>query len=393
MDVLILSCGTGGGHNAAGSAIAEELMHRGHRAAMLNPYTLHSDRLAERINQLYIGAVQKAPTVFGMVYGAGQLYRHLPVRSPVYFANRSMVPFMEEYLARSHFDVIITTHLFPAEILTCMKQQGIRIPKTIFIATDYVCIPFTEETDCDAYVIPSAELNEAFINCGLPDEKLFPFGIPVHRRFSQKETRQDVCMRLSLDPDKKYILAAGGSMGGGRIKKVIQMLADEIVRYKNTELIVICGSNQRMYDGWNENPPPCVKVVGFTSDMAGYLKAADLFVTKPGGLSSTEAAVCGTPIIHIAPIPGCETYNARFFSRHGMSTFCHTTGRELADALERLNHETVRSEMLRNQKRLIHPNASAQIIALAERMAVSYQKGSFMNIEADTGTEAVLGRN
>ena len=65
---------------------------------------------------------------------------------------------MEEYLSRNHFDIIITTHLFPAEILTCMKQKGIHIPKTVFIATDYTCIPFTEETECDAYIIPSDKL-------------------------------------------------------------------------------------------------------------------------------------------------------------------------------------------------------------------------------------------
>ena len=94
MEVLILSCGTGGGHNAAGDAVAEELRRRGHRTTILNPYTLYSEDLAERINNLYIKTVQKAPTIFGAVYEAGQIYRRMRVRSPVYFANRGMIPFM-----------------------------------------------------------------------------------------------------------------------------------------------------------------------------------------------------------------------------------------------------------------------------------------------------------
>lgn len=65
MDALILSCGTGGGHNAAASAVAEELTRRGHRATMLNPYTLYSNGLAEKINNFYIKPVQKAPAAFG----------------------------------------------------------------------------------------------------------------------------------------------------------------------------------------------------------------------------------------------------------------------------------------------------------------------------------------
>lgn len=48
MEALILSCGTGGGHNAAGYAVKEELERRGHNVKMLDPYTLkgnHIDRL------------------------------------------------------------------------------------------------------------------------------------------------------------------------------------------------------------------------------------------------------------------------------------------------------------------------------------------------------------
>lgn len=333
---------------------------------MLNPYTLYSKGLADKINNFYIKPVQKAPTAFGAVYSAGQLYRRLPVHSPVYFANYGMVAPMEEYLSRNHIDVIITTHLFPAEILTCMKRKGIRLPKTIFIATDYTCIPFTEETECDAYIIPSDKLKDVFADRGLPEEKLYPLGIPVHRCFAQKESRQDACRRLGLDPDKRYILAAGGSMGGGSIRKVIHTLADETARRKDTELIVICGSNKQMYDELAEQDLPGVTLIGYTSDMAEYMKAADLFVTKPGGLSSTEAAVCGIPLIHVAPIPGCETYNARFFSEYGMSRFCHTSNRELVDALKILDSKTEREAMVENQRMMIHPDAAERISDFAE---------------------------
>lgn len=392
MDTLILSCGTGGGHNSAAGAVEEALVSRGHHAAMLNPYTLRSQHLAEGIDNLYIKAVQKAPTAFGKVYNAGQLYRRLPVRSPVYYVNMGMVSLMEEYLSRNHFDIIITTHLFPAEILTCMKRKGICIPKTIFIATDYTCIPFTEETECDAYVIPSDDLKEVFTGRGLPEEKLYPLGIPVHRCFSQKETRQDACMRLGLDPGKRYILAAGGSMGGGNIKKAVRILADEAARRKDTELIVICGSNKQLYDELNEDALPDVMVKGFTSDMAGYMRAADLFVTKPGGLSSTEAAVCGIPIIHVCAIPGCETYNAEFFSGSGMSIFCRTADHELADALTMLDDDKACEEMVRNQRKVISPDAAERVADLAEKMALSSQNAAAADIGSHTCRKAAAGR-
>ena len=156
MDVLLLSCGTGGGHNAAARAIAEELRRRGHGAEILNPYSLCSEELAGRIDRTYIRNVQKAPRLFGAVYRLGEWYRKLPLRSPVYLANRLMAPVMAEYLEQNRFDLIITTHIFPAGILTAVRRSGVETPKVIHVATDYVCIPFTEESECDAYVIPSA---------------------------------------------------------------------------------------------------------------------------------------------------------------------------------------------------------------------------------------------
>ena len=170
-------------------------------------------------------------------------------------------------------------------------------------------------------------------------------------------------------------------MGGGSIKRLIYTLADEAAMRKDTELIVICGSNKRMYDELKKQDLSGVTVVGFTLDMAEYMKAADLFVTKPGGLSSTEAAVCGIPLIHVAPIPGCETYNARFFSDYGMSRYCHTSDDELADALKILDSEAERDAMIRNQRKMIRSDAAGRISDLAERMTLSSQEASVMNVE------------
>ena len=138
MDALILSCGTGGGHNAAGRAIMEELQRRGHHAEMFNPYNLVSDRLAEEVDKLYIKMAQKTPRAFGFVYRLGNLYRKLPVKSPIYHVNKKMVPVLERYLAEHPADVIFMPHLYPAEIITQMKKQGSSLPLTIFVATDYV---------------------------------------------------------------------------------------------------------------------------------------------------------------------------------------------------------------------------------------------------------------
>lgn len=368
MDVLILSCGTGGGHDSAGRAVLEEMEKRGHHVVMQNPYTLKSNRLSGGIDKTYISTVQNIPRVFGGIYKIGDLYRRLPFRSPVYFVNHAMNGVLQEYLEENHFDIVIMPHLFPAEILTNMKLHGMTIPKTMFIATDYVCIPFTEETECDAYVIPAADLADNFAGRGIPREKLHALGIPTHSSFAAHISREDAKRRLGLEADKKYILVAGGSMGGGGIEKTIAKLGRYFATKTDTELIVICGSNQALFEKLKEQSAPGMRVLEHTDDMAAYLKACNLYITKPGGLSSTEAAVCGVPIVHTSLIPGCESCNAQYFSGHGMSIFGEMTEELLHTAGGLLGDDLRSAEMIACQRKCINSNAAADICNLAEEM-------------------------
>lgn len=178
MDALILTCGTGGGHNAAAKAIEEELINRGDRVVVLNPYNLCSVNMAGVIDRTYIRLVQQFPEGFGFIYLLGEMYRRLPFRSPVYFLNRKAAAYLRKYLNDRKFDIIITTHLFPGEIMTLLKNSGADIPPVIYVATDYTCIPFTEDTDCDAYVIPVKELIEEFVRRGYRQIVFIPLVSP-----------------------------------------------------------------------------------------------------------------------------------------------------------------------------------------------------------------------
>lgn len=368
MDALILSCGTGGGHNSAGKALQEELERRGHYAAMLNPYTLKSKKLSRGIDRTYISTVQHMPDAFGAIYKIGNLYRRLPFRSPVYFVNHGMETVMQEYFEEHPVDIVLMPHLFPAEIMTNMKLHGRSIPKTMFIATDYACIPFTEETECDAYVIPAQDLVEEFTGKGIPKEKLFPLGIPVSSRFSSDQSREQAKKHLGLDTEKKYILVAGGSMGGGKIEQTILALSGHFSEQKDVVLLVICGSNQKLYQRLREQDLPGVVLLEHTDVMENYMRACQLFITKPGGLSSTEAAASQVPVIHTAAIPGCESQNAQYFSARGMSAWAKTTDEMLRMADQLLNDDELAADMTACQRQRIAPNAAAHICNLAEQL-------------------------
>lgn len=370
METLILSCSTGGGHNSAARAMAEELSRRGHTVTILDSYELVGERLASTVGNAYVRLVQKAPALFGVVYKLGGLYRRTPFHSPVYWANGKMVKYLRQYLQEEHFDLIICTHIFPGEILAHMRNDGLTVPPVILIATDYTCIPFTEETDSDWFVVPSQEVVKDFSKRRIKKERILPLGIPVRESFRTPMSRQEARSRLGLDPELCYLLLSGGSIGAGKIRTAIRVLARYLKRHEEVRLLVICGNNEKLFGRLRRRYArhEQITIMESTSEMAVYMRACDLFISKPGGLSSTEGAVAGIPMIHISPIPGCETKNAKFFGRRKMAVTVRDVRRRLLPAVRHLQKEEHVREMLESQRQYLDGRAAERICDLAESL-------------------------
>ena len=368
MKVLILSCNTGGGHNAAASALKESLNFYHHEAEVLDLMSLGRKHTSALVGGAYVKLVSVFPAGFGALYQLGELVRKFPWKSPVYYANARLGNALADYIVQNHFDAVVTTHLYPAETLTWMKQKGRLTIPCVAVATDYACIPFWEETNCDYYVVPHKDLIPEFASCGIPEEKLLPLGIPVRPAFARPASKEDVRRHLGLPENAPLFLVMSGSMGFGKV----HLLAHELVsRLENGEqAVIICGNNKKRMRSlrlqFHKNPN--VHIIGFTRPVAEYLAAADVLFTKPGGLSSTEAAVRRVPLVHTDPIPGCETKNRAFFVSRGMSvTGAHQ--KELAEAGISLARDDVRQIAMRDaQRKNSHPQAGTSITHLLEKL-------------------------
>lgn len=376
MEALILSCGTGGGHNMAGNAIAGELERRGHSVTLMDPYRLVGKNTADYVGNSYIGLVQRSPRLFGWLYSLGEFYRKLPIHSPVYWANGKMADAMQRYLGEHPCDCIIMTHMYPAHMLDHLKGK-MPLPKTVLVATDYTCIPFMEESDCDYYVVPAPDLIGEFCSRGIPREKILPYGIPVRRDFAAHCEKEEARARLGFKRDGRYILLSGGSIGAGQMSETVAVLERFLQETANCHLLIVCGKNRRLYEKLQSEyaGQEQIRVMESTARMADYMKACDLFITKPGGLSSTEAAAAGIPLIHISPIPGCEQRNAEYFLTHGMSLLAKAPKKELLPALYELQQDSRFREMLLAQKCGINPCAAETLCEFLEQAVDPQKKG------------------
>ena len=370
MRALILSCNTGGGHNSAAHAIAEELLEQGDEAYVLDYLCLAGEGVSRLVGDGYVEIVKKTPLLFGAVYRLGMGVSRLVSRSPVYYVNGRMAKYLESYLRDHPVDVLIMPHLYPAETVTYMKRKGMKLPLTIAVMTDYTCIPFWEETDCDYYVMPHEALRRSCVKRGIAEEKLLPFGIPVARGFRKKISREEARRKLGLPLDQKYFLAAGGSMGAGDLLELVERL-EKATSDSGECILVICGSNEKAEQKLKERYPENsrIRILGFTTQMPLYLRACDVLFTKPGGLTSTEAAVVGVPMVHTSPIPGCESVNRKFFVHTGMSRTAETVRGQVEQGIELMNDPEAAAEMVRCQKKQIHGDAAALICHFIHRKA------------------------
>ncbi len=363
MKVLILSTGTGEGHNSAGKAVLEQFRKRGIPCEMADVLGFASERAASYGKRIYVWSTVKATKVFKGAYKAGRAITSSRRKSPVYYANALYAEKLYHYIVDNGYDTIVMPHLFPAEALTYMlRKHGCRPDiRTYFVGTDYTCIPFTEETEADYYFIAHEELTEEYAKKGIAPEKLVPTGIPVSDRFRSLPSREEARESLGMNPEGHCILVMTGSMGYGKIENLVRALVSGMDGGDN--VYILGGSNEklkaRLREAYREDPR--VRVLDYTDRTAEYLAAAELLFTKPGGLTSTEAAVAGIPLAHTRPIPGCEDCNQAFYNAHGMSLSADSEEKLVEAAMELLSQPKACRQMIERQHQVINGNAARDI--------------------------------
>lgn len=312
MNIAILSCNTGGGHNSAAAAIARELDAQGHTYKIYNTLDFLPPSSARLISRGHDFAYRHAPKL----YGAG--YRYEEKHPPVLLyeqCGKGCLPLWEA-LTEQGAQAVICVHVFPAMMMTELSGRGLYLP-SYFVATDYTCSPGVSELVVDGICIPHPLLAEEFAAAGLPADRLYPTGIPVSPEFAPAADREAVRVKLHMVGRSHVLVLACGSMGAGPLRGAAEVIRQQLG--EDDLLVVVCGSNRRLYRQCRTAfmDDPRVRVLGYMKRMAQFLQAADLLITKAGGLTTTEAVAAGVPIFYLDAIPGCESRNIDFMTRHG----------------------------------------------------------------------------
>lgn len=378
MKILILSCNTGGGHNTAARAIKEVFDQRGHFCEIVDALAFGGQTASDLVCDTYIEMVKNAPKLFGDLYKLsskiGQFNNNNgKMRSPVYYVNKLYASALNEYITENSFDAVICVHLFPTEAMTYLRRHEKNMVPFYFVATDYYCPPMLEETVPDAYFAPHKDSLFTYRQHNINEAKTIPTGIPVSQAIVKTGDKAQARKEINLNPEAEAYLLMGGSMGFGDTIDIASYILKN--GNENTRVIAITGNNKELYNEFESKFKDDKRLIllGFTNQVPLYMEACDVLLSKPGGLSSTEAFVKGIPIVHTAPIPGCESENVQFFTEHHLSVCAKDSEEAGRLAVNLMQDKFLRNQIIEAQKNYKYQNSALQIVEFIEKNNDSYK--------------------
>lgn len=369
MKILILTAATGGGHIRAAVAIEKYLRENypGIIVQTEDALKVIGSVLDKTICDGYHFLATKAPKMFGKLYERSNQETHfanlVPKLSGLF--RRRLLPMIQEFQP----DVIITTHPFVTEMISYLKEDGKLDVILLCVMTDYGPHKTWLSNRVDAYVVSNEDMAETMVrHMNVPREKVYPFGIPVHDVFFEKADRQALLREMGLDEDQMTILIMAGSFGVNNILGVFREIA---ALPEEFQLIIITGRNEKLYEAFEkevQSSPKKCKLVYFTNEVEKYMKAANLIVTKPGGLTISEALACNIPMAVFDAIPGQEEDNANFLMSHGMAVRIGK-GDSCAKTIEELlNNERKLKEMKESCEKFDKSRSIPNMLDLINRL-------------------------
>lgn len=315
MKVLLMSVKAGYGHHSTARAIIDYLTERGVACEMLDTFEYINSHLADSIDNSYLFSTKYLPEIYGKAYDKlDKREEKWDKRSLVAMLSKIVSHKLKDYISEYNPDVIIGTHSFASMLMTYLREKEVVTCPLVGIVTDFTVHPFWESTELDYYVTADALLENQMKKKGIPAEKIIPYGIPIRSSFSKKMPKEEARRELGIE-NKTTILVMMGSMGFGNLVKDIRAI-DEMD--EDFQILCVCGNNEKMKNEiasrtWSKR----VIAFGFVHNVDVMMDAADLIVTKPGGLTTSELLAKRLPAVIMNPIPGQEDRNTEFLVNNG----------------------------------------------------------------------------
>ena len=365
--ILIFYASFGGGHLSAAKSIEKYLQKSYNNITVeLIDCMKYVNKTIEKIStSAYKEMAKKAPWAWGKIYEGSQKGPLAHISSK---ANSFMAIKLLKLLREKNPDIVISTHPFGSQMCSYLKRKGKVNFKIATIMTDFkshdqwlVGADYT-----DFFFVSNTDMQKELMKKNIEENKIIVTGIPVREEFLIQHNKEQILADLDFTTDKKTILFFGGGefgLGKDMTLKVFECL---LSKCPESQIIAISGRNEVMKNKFESlvkqySREKDVRIFEFTDKVAEYMSIANLVVTKPGGLTSSESLVSHLPMVLINPIPGQEEENAEFLESKKVAKWIKKDD-DINFILNILvNDETILNNMRENTYLIAKPNATENI--------------------------------
>ena len=344
MRILIMS------YNAlpdAGAALAEQAKENGSVVETLELKKLMS--LSRRSASRYSRFVQSAKELLGALYKA---YDPL---------DYTFISALTRYINDSDIDAAVCTDLYSVKVMSLSKQAGLR-PLCYALISDYEAASIRSSALLDGYFIAQEEIKYYMTRRGIGPDRLYDFGLPVPKAFRNTLGKYGARNYLVIPQDKRVYLFLAGGMSFEEVRDIcVEMLDAEdedfllyVLLPRDSEIREKLG--QLFFD---ENS---IRVITLTKSLNIYMEGADVVMTKPLAFESYEAAVAGTPLVHIMTSRGGDRRMAEFFAAQDMSLKAVSVRDTIAQARRLAREQALAQRMKNKQSQFARADAADRIL-------------------------------
>jgi processive 1,2-diacylglycerol beta-glucosyltransferase len=364
--VVVLSASVGAGHLRAAEAVELALKQIAPDIEVQNRDVLDFTNAVFRrmYSNAYLDLVNYFPHFVGYFYdwleGDGEVRPRTRDRLRQAVQKLNLRAF-ERFLHDEQWSLVINTHFLPAELISKLRSDGKLNQPQVTVCTDFDTHRLWVNQPTDRYFCATDEGSLHLQHYGVPAADIDVTGIPIHPVFAEPADRARCLAQQGLVGDRPILLQLCGGFGVGPVEAVFRSL---LAVEKPSELVVVCGRNAELKETLEKIEPSArhrVKILGLTREIDQLMACADLVVTKPGGLTTSECLARGLPMVIVNPIPGQESRNSDFLLESGagvkVNHVCTLTAK-----LNELLRDTDRLARLRAAaKSLGHPAAAFDV--------------------------------
>ena len=362
--VLIFYVNPNSGHHSAALAI-EEAFHQLYpnvEVAVLDFMKYGNPVVAQLMMKSYKSLIKRSPGTWQYLYDNPKVlqnterFRNMTTR---FNLNR-----IRKVITDMKPHAVICTQAIPCCALAYYKRKKNMSFPLIGVSTDFATHSYWFHDEVNRYVVPSEREKVRIVSRGISEKLVRDFGIPIHPKFLIKHEADLLIEKFGIDEKMFTILIMGGSQGLGRLDEVVKRISRIPAAF---QLLIVAGTNKSLLKDLNGYQKKgkyqrYIRVFSHVDYIDELMEISDLVVTKPGGLTSSEAMAKNCPMILINPLPGQEKQNAEYLVSEKVAVLVEEQEELIQLITSIVNDEAQVNEFKLQQQRIRKENAVFDIV-------------------------------